>query len=109
MVTWILLAVAIVAEVTATVSLKLTDGFTKLVPVCVVVVGYLISFALMAKVLDRGLPLSVVYAIWSAVGIALLAVIDTMWFEERLSTLQVIGLFVVVAGVAALQVGSTPQ
>lgn len=109
MVTWILLACAIVAEVTATASLKLTEGLTRLAPVLVVVVGYVVSFGLLAKVLERGLPLSVAYAIWSAIGIAVLAIIDTVWFDESLSTLQIVGLLVVVAGVAALQMGSDPQ
>ena len=72
--TWLLLAVAIAAEVTATLSLKFTEGFTKLGPIMLVLAGYLVSFFLLAKVLDRGLPLSVVYAIWSAIGIAVLAV-----------------------------------
>lgn len=106
--TWLLLAVAIAAEVTATLSLKFTEGFTKLGPIVIVVAGYLVGFALLARVLERGLPLSVVYAIWSAIGIAVLAVIDTIWFDEHLSSLQVAGLFIVVAGVVALQIGSHP-
>jgi small multidrug resistance pump len=107
--TWALLACAIVAEIIATVSLKLSEGFTRLGPIVVVVVGYLISFFIVSKVYERGLPLSVVYAIWSAIGISALALIDTMWFKESLSTLQIVGLFIVVAGVAALQIGSNPQ
>jgi len=106
--TWFLLAVAIAAEVTATLSLKFTHGFTRIGPIILVLAAYLVSFFLLAKVLERGLPLSVVYAIWSAIGIAVLALIDTIWFEERLSPLQIVGLFVVVAGVAALQIGSHP-
>lgn len=109
MVTWILLGCAIVAEITATISLKLSEGFTKAGPIAVVVTGYLISFFILSKVLERGLPMSVVYAIWSAIGIAVLVLIDTLWFEESLSTLQVAGLLIVVAGVAALQIGSNPQ
>lgn len=108
MATWFLLAIAIAAEVTATLSLKFTEGFTRVGPIMVVIAGYLLSFYLLARVLDRGLPLSVVYAIWSAIGIAVLALIDTIWFEERLGALQIIGLLLVVAGVAALQTGSHP-
>lgn len=108
MTTWVLLGAAIVAEVTATVSLKLTEGFTRWGPATLVVVGYLVSFVLLSKVLSRGVPLSVVYAIWSAVGIAFLAIVDTVWFEERLNTIQILGLLAVVAGVAALQTGTHP-
>jgi len=104
--TWVLLGAAIVAEVTATVSLKLTDGFTRVVPSVVVVVGYLVSFVLLSRVLSRGLPLSVVYAIWSAVGIAVLALVDVVWFGNRLNSVQIVGLFAVVAGVIALQAGT---
>ena len=78
------------AEVTATLSLKFTEGFTKVGPIMVVIAGYPVVL-LAGRVLDRGLPLSVVYAIWSAIGIAVLALIDTIWFEEKLSALQISG------------------
>jgi small multidrug resistance pump len=106
MLTWLLLAAAIAAEVCATVSLKLSDGFTRIAPSAVVVAGYLASFVLLAQILSRGMNLGVVYAVWSALGIAVIVLIDAFWFHERLSPLQVAGLFFVVAGVAALQLGS---
>ena len=105
MATWLLLAVAIVTEVAATVSLKLSDGFTRLAPSALVVVGYLASFVLLAQILSRGMNIGVVYAVWSALGIALIVLVDVLWFHERLSLLQVAGLVCVVAGVAALQLG----
>jgi small multidrug resistance pump len=106
-VTWLLLAAAIAAEVCATVSLKLSDGFTRIAPSAVVVTGYLASFLLLAQILSRGMKLGVVYAVWSALGIAVIVLIDAFWFHERLSGMQVAGLFFVVAGVAALQLGGT--
>jgi small multidrug resistance pump len=105
MTTWLLLAAAIVTEVAATVSLKLSDGFTRLTPSAVVVLGYVVSFLLLAQILSRGMNIGVVYAVWSALGIALIVLIDVLWFHERLSPLQVAGLVFVVAGVAALQLG----
>lgn len=105
MATWLLLAAAIVTEVAATVSLKLSDGFTRLTPSAVVVAGYLASFVLLAQILSRGMNIGVVYAIWSALGIALIVLVDVLWFRESLSPLQVAGLVFVVAGVAALQLG----
>ena len=105
MATWLLLAVAIVTEVAATVSLKLSDGFTRLAPSALVVVGYLASFVLLAQILSRGMNIGVVYAVWSALGIALIVLVDVLWFHEPLSLLQVAGLVFVVAGVAALQLG----
>jgi small multidrug resistance pump len=106
MLTWLLLAAAIAAEVCATVSLKLSDGFTRIAPSAIVVAGYLASFVLLSQILSRGMSLGVVYAVWSALGIAVIVLIDAFWFHERLSPLQLAGLVFVVAGVTALQVGS---
>jgi small multidrug resistance pump len=103
--TWVLLAMAITAEVTATTSLKLSDGFTKPGPIAVVVVGYLASFFLLARILARGTSLGVVYAIWSAIGVALIVIVDIVWFGQRLSTVQAVGMVMVVGGVVALELG----
>jgi small multidrug resistance pump len=105
MFTWTLLVAAILTEVTATLALKVSDGFTKVVPSSIVVAGYFLSFFLLAQILVRGMPIGVVYAIWSAAGVALIASVDVAWFGERLSTVQVLGLFLVVFGVAALELG----
>jgi small multidrug resistance pump len=107
MLTWLLLAAAIAAEVCATVSLKLSEGFTRLGPSAVVVAGYLASFVLLSQILARGMSLGVVYAVWSALGIAVIVLIDAFFFHERLSGVQVAGLCFVVIGVAALQLGNT--
>lgn len=103
--TYLLLAVAILAEVTGTVSLQLSQGFTRLVPSIVVAVGYTISFVALAAVLKRGLPVAVAYAIWSAFGVGLVATIGVVWLDQRLTVVQVLGLVLVVAGVVALEVG----
>ncbi|MGI8888492.1 MAG: DMT family transporter [Nocardioidaceae bacterium] len=106
MLTGILLAAAILTEVMATVALKMSDGFTRLVPSSVVVVGYFTSFVLLAKLLTRDVSLGVVYAVWSAVGVALIVMVDVIWFGERLSTVQVFGLICLIAGVCALELGA---
>jgi small multidrug resistance pump len=67
-VTWILLGCAILSEVSATISLKLSDGFSELVPSVVVVVGYIASFLLLARALKRGLPVGVAYGVWAPAG-----------------------------------------
>lgn len=105
LVTYLLLAVAILAEVTGTISLQLSNGFSRLGPSLVVVVGYVISFLLLSIVLKRGLPVAVAYAVWSALGVALIAGVGVVWLDQRLSALQVLGLALVVAGVVALEVG----
>ena len=71
--TYVYLALAIVAEVAGTTLLKATEEFTRLVPTTFLVIFYLISFWLMTLAL-RELPLGVVYAVWSGLGIVLVAV-----------------------------------
>jgi small multidrug resistance pump len=105
MLSWILLVLAIVSEVAATVSLKLSDGFTRLAPAIMVIAGYACSFFLLSKILERGLHLGVVYAIWSATGIALIVIVDAIWFDSRLSLVQIGGLALIVTGIVALQAG----
>ncbi|MFR9753596.1 DMT family transporter [Nocardia sp. 004] len=103
--TLLLLALAIVAEVTATVSLKLSDGFTKLTPSIVVVVGYCVAFFFLAQALRRGMPIGVAYGIWSAAGVAVIALIGVLFLDERLSLVQVGGIALVILGVLALELG----
>jgi small multidrug resistance pump len=103
--TWVLLAMAIVAEVTATTSLKVSDGFTKAGPIVIVVIGYAVSFFLLARILARDTSLGVVYAIWAASGVALIVLVDAVWFGHRLTLVQVLGMVLVVGGVVALELG----
>lgn len=104
--TYLLLAGAIALEVTGTVSLRLSEGFTRLVPSIVVVVAYLGAIVALAQVLARGVPVGVAYAIWSAAGVALIALVGTVVFREQLTWVQLGGLMLVVAGVAALELGA---
>ncbi|WP_039797416.1 DMT family transporter [Nocardia araoensis] len=103
--TLLLLALAIASEVTATVSLKLSDGFTKLVPSILVVVGYCAAFLFLAQALKRGMPIGVAYGIWSAVGVAAIALIGVLFLNERLTLVQVGGIGLVILGVLALELG----
>ncbi|HEY2724782.1 MAG TPA: multidrug efflux SMR transporter [Pseudonocardiaceae bacterium] len=102
---WFYLAVAIVAEVAGTVSLRLSEGFSKPIPSIVVVVGYMSSFVLLAVVLQRGLALGVAYGVWAASGVALVAVIGAAFLGDSLTWLQVAGLVAVIAGVVAIEAG----
>lgn len=103
---WILLGGAILSEVTATIALRISNGFSKLVPSVIVVIGYLIAFALLAEVLKRGMPVGVAYGVWSAIGVALVAVIGAAFLGDSLTWIQVGGLALVIAGVAALELGA---
>lgn len=103
---YVLLALAIASEVVATVSLKLSEGFTRLVPSVVVVVGYLAAFALLSQALSRGLGVGVAYGLWAAAGVALVAIAGTVLLGESLTWVQIGGIGLVIAGVLALELGA---
>ena len=95
------LALAIGSEIVATVSLKLSDGFTRPVPAVIVVLGYAMSFYALSISL-RTIPLGVVYAIWSGVGTAAIVVIGLFLFRETLDAVKVIGIGLIITGVMVL-------
>ncbi|MBU3066950.1 multidrug efflux SMR transporter [Nocardia sp. NEAU-G5] len=103
--TFLLLGLAIVSEISATVSLRLSQGFSKLVPSIIVVVGYGASFVLLSQALKRGMPLGVAYGVWSAIGVAAVAAIGALFLNESLSLVQVGGIGLVIVGVLALELG----
>lgn len=102
---YVVLAVAIVAEVFATVALKLSEGFTKPWPSVVVVVGYVFALGVLSQALKLGLPVGVAYAIWAGAGVALVALIGTTFLGEHLTLVQLGGLALIIGGVAALNLG----
>lgn len=102
---WIWLILAIALEVFATTSLKFSEGFTKLLPSIFVVVGYASAFFMLSQALTRGMPLGVAYGVWAAAGVALVAVIGSIFLGETLTWVQVGGIAMVIAGVMALEMG----
>lgn len=102
----VLLALAILLEVGGTVSLRLSEGFTRLVPSVLVVIGYLGAFALLARVLESGMPLGVAYGVWAAAGVALVAIIGAVFLGDGLTAVQVGGIVLVIGGVLALELGA---
>ena len=95
------LALAIGSEIIATVSLKLSVGFTKPIPSVVVVLGYAMSFYALSISL-KTIPLGVVYAIWSGVGTAAIVVIGLFLFRETLDVVKVVGIGLIITGVVML-------
>ena len=102
----ILLTIAILAEVAGTVALKYTDGFTNLGPSALVVVGYGLSFWMLALVL-RDLPIGLTYAVWAAVGTALIAAIGIFAFGEPATTMKLLSLGLIIAGTVGLNVAGS--
>jgi small multidrug resistance pump len=105
-VAYVFLALAILSEVAATVSLQLSDGFSRVGPSVVVVTGYVVAFALLSQALTRGLSLGVAYGTWAAAGVALVAVIGAGFLGQTLNWVQVGGVVLVIGGVLALELGA---
>lgn len=101
---WVLLVLAIVAEVGGTLSLKASDGFSKLWPSVAVVGAYAVAFTLLALSL-KTLNVGPAYAIWSALGTTGAAIGGWLIFSERLSSLTITGIVIVILGVVAITVG----
>ncbi|MEC4747947.1 SMR family transporter [Methylomicrobium sp. Wu6] len=102
---WIFLSVAIVSEVAATSALKASEGFSRLWPSLVVIVGYATAFYFLSLTL-KTLPVGVVYAIWSGSGVALIALVAWVFFGQSLDAPAIIGLLLIVAGVVVLNLFS---
>ena len=102
---WLYLAVAIVAEVVATSALKASDGFSRLVPAILVVIGYAIAFVCLSLTL-RSIPVGVVYAIWSGAGIVLITLVGYFAFKQALDAAALVGMGLIVAGVLVINLFS---
>ena len=102
---YLTLAVAIVAEVIATTALKSSQGFTRLLPGIIVVLGYGVSFYCLSLTL-RTMPTSVAYAIWSGVGIVLVSAVAYFWQGQKLDAPALIGMAMIVGGVLVINLFS---
>lgn len=102
---WLLLGLAIVAEVIGTTALKASDGFTRWWPSAVVIVGYGVSFYCLSLVL-RSIPVGVTYAVWSGLGIVLISLVAMIVYDQRIDTAGLIGMGLIIAGVLVLNLFS---
>ncbi|MCC7272698.1 MAG: multidrug efflux SMR transporter [Alphaproteobacteria bacterium] len=99
------LAVAIVAEIVATSALKASDGFTRHWPAALSVAGYVVAFYFLSLAL-RSIPLGIAYALWSGVGIVLLAAIGWFWYRQALDGPALAGLALILAGILVIKLFS---
>ena len=102
---YLLLFLAIVAEVIATSALKASEGFTKFIPSIIAVVGYGAAIYLLSIVL-RSLPVGIAYAIWAGLGIALISIVGTFVFKQTPDLPAIIGIILIVAGVVVINLFS---
>ena len=102
------LAIAIVAEVIGTSALRASEGFTRLWPALVVVAGYGLAFYCLSMTL-KSMPVGIVYAIWSGVGIVLITLVAMVLYRQVPDLAAVAGLSLIVAGVVVLNLFSNMQ
>lgn len=98
---WLYLFLAILAEVIATSALTPSTGFTRPVPSILVVTGYGLAFFFMSLAL-KSIPVGVAYAIWSGVGMALIAVVGYCVFQQKLDAAAIVGILLVMGGVLVI-------
>lgn len=98
---WLILALAIVLEVLGTTSMKLSEGFSKLVPSVGVIFFYGLAIIALTFAVNR-LHVSVAYAVWSGLGTALVATIGILVFEESLTAVKAVALGLIIVGVMML-------
>ena len=102
---YLYLGIAVAAEVIATSALKASDGFTRPLPTVVVALGYGIAFYFLSLVL-KTVPVGVAYAIWSGAGIVLIGLIGWLVLKQPLDLPAMLGMGLIVAGVAVIQLFS---
>ena len=98
------LLLAILAEATGTTCVKLSEGFTRLLPSALILVFYGMSLGFLGLALKK-MDLSLAYAVWSGLGIAFIASVGVLWFREPLTAVKVVSLGLIVVGVAGLNLG----
>lgn len=96
--TYLILTIAIFCEVGGTMLLPVSQNFTKIVPTATLTVLYLLSFYLITFVVDK-IPIAIVYATWSGLGVFTVAILGYVFFKQSLSWQAVLGLFLIVMGV----------
>ncbi|MCG8270529.1 SMR family transporter [Aquamicrobium sp. NLF2-7] len=103
--TYLYLFVAIIFEVIATTALKQTDGFTRLLPSLMTILGYALAFYFLALTL-RTMPVGIVYAIWSGAGIILITAIGWLLFRQSLDLPALVGMGLIMTGVLVINLFS---
>ena len=103
--TYFYLLIAIASEVVATSALKASNSFTVLLPSLITLAGYAVAFYFLSLTL-RTIPVGIVYAIWSGLGIVLIAIVGWVWFRQTLDLPAMLGMGLILAGVLVINVFS---
>ena len=101
--TYAFLLIAIFCEVAGTMLLPVSQNFTKVIPTVCLTIFYLTSFYLMTFVMDK-LPIAIVYATWSGLGVFTIAILGYFFFKQTLAWQAIVGLFLIVIGVSLVNI-----
>ena len=96
--TYLFLIGAILCEVAGTMLLPVSQNFTKIIPTAILSIFYLLAFYLLTFVVNK-IPIAVVYATWSGLGIFTIAILGYVFFKQSLSWQAILGLFLIILGV----------
>ncbi|WP_028669543.1 SMR family transporter [Saccharospirillum impatiens] len=102
---WVFLSIAIIAEVIATSAMKSSEGFSRLWPSLIVVVGYVLAIYFLSLTL-RTIPVGIAYAIWAGMGIVLIALTSWLLYGQRLDFPAILGMGFIILGVVTINVFS---
>ena len=102
-----MLFAAIAFEVLGTMLLPISNNFTKLIPTTILMIAYGISFYLLS-ILSQKLPLSILYAAWSGIGVFSIALLSYFFYKQVLNWQTIIGLFLIVIGVTIVNIYKAP-
>jgi small multidrug resistance pump len=103
---WLALTGAILIEVVATLALRASDGFRKRAWLLPVIAGYAASFYLLWLSLSLGMPVGIAYGVWTACGVALVAVLAWFLFSDPLTPMMAAGIALIVAGVLTIEMAA---
>jgi len=104
--TWLLLSIAIITEVAATLSLRASEGLRKKIWIAPIAVFYLTAFGMLTIALIHGMPVGIAYGIWAACGVALTAIGGRIIFKERLTPRMIVGICLIAVGVLVIELGA---
>ena len=103
---WFYLTLAIIFEVSGTTFMKLSQGFSKIIPSVLMLVFYLLSLGMLTVVLKK-IDVSVAYAVWAGLGTALIACVGILWFKEPVTALKIMSIGLIIAGVVGLNLAGS--
>ena len=105
---WLYLIFAVLLDVAGTICLKVSNGLTRLVPTVLMIVFYGAGFLPLALAL-KTMQVGLVYAVWSALGTALVVAVGIIWFKEPVSSIKVLSLALITVGLILLNISARPQ